>query len=87
MLAYLKLKITVRNIVVERLCFQRLLRFCSQGGGVSQHALGQTNPPGQTPLLGRHPPDGHCSGQYASYWNAFLLIKCLYCALQVSFIY
>ena len=26
--------------------------------------------------LGRHPPpqDGHCSGRYASYWNAFLLI-------------
>ena len=37
-------------------------------------------PPGQTPPLGRHPPpwadtprsDGHCSGRYASYWNAFL---------------
>ena len=28
----------------------------------------------QTPPLGRHtpPPDGHCSGRYASYWNAFL---------------
>ena len=31
-------------------------------GQVSQHALGQT------------PPDGHCSGRYASYWNAFLFI-------------
>ena len=41
-------------------------------------------PPGQTPL-GRHPSgrqiptpplhgDGHCSGRYASYWNAFLLL-------------
>ena len=42
---------------------------------ISQHALGQTP-------LGRHipactgtdtphpsPPDGHCSGRYASYWN------------------
>ena len=27
------------------------------------------DPPGQTPL----PQDGHCSGRYASYWNAFLL--------------
>ena len=26
------------------------------------------HPPGQTPP----PPDGHCSGRYASYWNAFL---------------
>ena len=29
-------------------------------------------PPGR---LGRHPPppgDGHCSGRYACYWNAFL---------------
>ena len=33
------------------------------------------------PLAGRHPPgrqthsprDGHCSGRYVSYWNAFLL--------------
>ena len=33
------------------------------------------HPPGQTPPLGRHPPplDGHCSGRYASCWNAFLL--------------
>ena len=31
-------------------------------GGVSQHALRQTPP-----------MDGYCRGQYASYWNAFLL--------------
>ena len=45
------------------------------------HPSGQT-PPGQThPLLGRHPPgqtppfrDGHWSGRYASYWNAFLSV-------------
>ena len=36
-------------------------------GGVSQQALGQT-PRMQTPP----PPDGHCSGRYASYWNSFL---------------
>ena len=23
---------------------------------------------------GGDPPDGYCSGQYASYWNAFLLL-------------
>ena len=29
----------------------------------------------ETPL-GRHPhSDGHCSGRYASYWNAFLLMS------------
>ena len=30
---------------------------------------------GSYPPLGRHPPprDGHCSGRYASYWNALLL--------------
>ena len=45
----------------------------------------QTPPPPQTPPLGRHTPladispqadaprDGHCSGRYASHWNAFLL--------------
>ena len=37
---------------------------CSRGV-VSQHALRQT-PPGR---------DGYCCGQYASYWNAFLLLK------------
>ena len=31
-----------------------------------------------TPSLGRHPPsrDGHCSGRYASYWNAFFFLIC-----------
>ena len=68
-------------------------------GGVSQHALGQTPLPwadisqyalGKTP-----PPDGHCSGQYASYWNVLLLkvfsqiyvratTRCVFC--QVSLI-
>ena len=29
------------------------------------------------PPLGRHPPppDDHCSGQYASYWNGFLFTQ------------
>ena len=51
--------ITVRNVVAERLCFHRCLSFCSQGGGVSQHALGQTppfaDPPSRHPQ-GRQPP-------------------------------
>ena len=33
-------------------------------------------PRADTPLADRHPPpaDGYCSGRYASYWNAFLLL-------------
>ena len=38
-----------------------------------------------TPRPGRNlsdqvdtPKDGHCSGQYASYWNAFLFVKQMY---------
>ena len=32
------------------------------------------------PPLARHPPltDGHCSGRYASYWNAFLYLFCYF---------
>ena len=37
----------------------------TQGVCVSQHALRQTPPP----------VDGYYHGQYASYWNAFLLLK------------
>ena len=37
--------------------------------------------PGQTPPPPRQtqppPPDGHCSGRYASYWNAFLCMLLL----------
>ena len=77
--------VTVCNVVTVRLYFHKHLSFCPRGGGVSQHALGHTPLPGQTPPLGRdpgrHPPGrhthipsayGHCSGRYASYWNAFL---------------
>ena len=36
-------------------------------------------PPGRHPPLGRQPPPhGDCSGRYASYWNAFLLIDYLH---------
>ena len=61
--------------------------FCLQGGCLPL-GLGSVDTPRQTrvpprrhpfpagrqPLpSGRHSPDGHCSGWYASYWNAFLL--------------
>ena len=42
------------------------------GGGVSQHAMGQTPPrkkPGSPPRA--------TSGRYASYWNAYLLPLCI----------
>ena len=50
---------------------------------------GQTLPWSDTPLV-RHPPgeippvryppppDEHCSGRYASYWNVFFLCKCFH---------
>ena len=39
----------------------------STGGGVSRQKGGHPLTPTWTP----HPSDGHCSGRYASYWNAF----------------
>ena len=71
--------------MAARLCFHRRLWFCSQGGCVSQYALGKTHPSrADTPTcviqhaLGQTPsPDGHCNGRYASYWNAFLFLWCL----------
>ena len=48
------------------------------GRGVWQTPQKQPSPPvAEPPLQNRHPNppprDSHCSGQYASYWNAFLL--------------
>ena len=40
---------------------------CPQGGGVRPS---RQTPPRQTPPNA----DGHCSGRYASYWNAFLFV-------------
>ena len=36
------------------------------------HPQQQTPPP---PVADSTPPDGHCSGWYVSYWNAFLFFK------------
>ena len=55
---------------------------CGRYPPVGRYTPGQTTPlcrhtppgrqpPGQTPP----PRDGYCSGRYASYWNAFLLIR------------
>ena len=43
-------------------------------------------PPRQTPPpLGRHlSAEGHCSGRYASYWNAFLLFLRFLCWVSLS---
>ena len=43
---------------------------------LGRHRLGRHS-------LERHPPCGHCSGRYASCWNAFLLLK-LICELQLG---
>ena len=75
--------ITVRNSSCGKVMFSQV-SLCPQGGGV--HPLPRQkidtpwediHTPRQTPLMGRPPPplptaDGHCSGRYASYWNAFL---------------
>ena len=54
------------------------------------------HPPGRHTPLGRHPPwkhtsppgstppNGHCSGRYASYWNAFLFISLFPPKIQIQ---
>ena len=74
------------TVVAERLCFHRCL-FVHSGGGVNLSGQTHTpqadtprvdTPQADTPHLDNPqadnspPRDGHCSGQYASYWNAFL---------------
>ena len=51
---------TIRNSSCGKVMFSQV-SVCPQGGGV--------HPPGQTPP---DSSDGHYSGRYASYWNAFL---------------
>ena len=61
----------------SRQCFTRICDSVHGGGGGSGRYPRGRHPPGQTPPRDRHPPpaDGHCSGWYASYWNAFLLLQ------------
>ena len=75
--------ITVRNSNCGKVMF--FYRCLSVHGGLSgQTPPRQTPPQADTPQAdtppGRHPlgrpQDGHCSGRYASYWNAFLSSFC-----------
>ena len=68
----------------DKVMFLRLSVILSTGGGVWQTPpLADITPPGTDILSGRYTParagtlpprDGHCSGRYASYGNAFLFI-------------
>ena len=59
---------------LRRFYFYTCLSFCSQGG-LPQCMLGYIPQEQTPPPIADHPPpgtDGYWSGQYASYWNAFL---------------
>ena len=65
------------TVVAERLCFHKRLSFCPRGRGVcgGGHAWWGACVVGGCAWQegGMHcVRDGHCSGRYASYWNAFL---------------
>ena len=68
--------ITIRNSSCGKVMFSQASVILSTEG--RRIPSGQTPPAGQTSLRqtppSRHPPprDSHCSGRYASYWNAFL---------------
>ena len=55
------------TVVAERLCFHRCLSV--HWGGLHLPGQAGITPRAEPPS----PGDGHCSGRYASYWNAFLL--------------
>ena len=58
--------ITVRNVAAARLFSQAsVILFTGWGGVCIPACTGANTPP---------PPDGDCSGRYASYWNAFLFL-------------
>ena len=58
--------ITVRSSCGKVMFSQASVILSTVGGGCAW----------QRGVRGRR--DGHCSGRYASYWNAFLLLICLY---------
>ena len=82
MLRPIKTYLPSSTVVAERSCFLQVT-LCPQP---TPNPPRQTFPPWADPP-GRHPPparadipeagtpsrDGHCSGRYASHWNAFLL--------------
>ena len=65
-------------------------RGCLADIPLGRHPMGG-HPMGRYPPA-RHPtradtlplPDGHCSGRYASYWNAFLFLLCLHVLNSVN---
>ena len=60
--------VTVRNSSCGKVMFSQV-SVCPRGEGCTPSCQADITPPRQT----RPPPDGYCSGRYASYWNAFLL--------------
>ena len=46
--------------------------FCSGGVSALGGVCSMGGLPGSGGVPGGDPPDGHCCGRYASYWNAFL---------------
>ena len=79
---------TVRNSSYGKVMFSQV-SVCPQRGVytplLGRYPTGQTAPPDRNPPMGRHPlpqADGHCSGRYAFYWNAFLF-STLFPSLQL----
>ena len=71
------------KVVFSQVCVKN---YVHRGVSASVHAGIHTPSPGQTPPLGRHPrlgrqpptphkAEGYCCGRYASYWNAFLMLR------------
>ena len=73
--------VTVRKQSLRRLCFHRSCVSTGGGGCLPHCMLRYTHPPGQAPSLQADTPPcavhagiWSTSGQYASHWNAFLLL-------------
>ena len=66
-----------------------VVRMDGECTGTDTSPLGR-HPPGQPPsqadttLNTPLPPDGHCSGWYASFWNAFLCRGCTHSSSQCT---
>ena len=61
--------------MVKGACVGKRGSMRGKGGSVHGKGGGMRGKGGGGDVRGSR--DGHCSGQYASYWNAFLLIECL----------
>ena len=68
---------TVRNSSCGKVMFsQACIKNSVHRGDMSASGSGGCTPPRQTPTPSRqrHPPDGHRSERYASYWNVFFYL-------------